>query len=174
MKVAGKVNVLLLMGTVKYYANWKKQRTLKYKYGHQLKLSLQVYEQKAEGFSQMLTGKPTKQKSQSRRMKTAEKKRGSPTLRSACQRYLKRLHLSFLVNESRNYEGGGHLVRSFMYWMVPGGRVCSVRVLLTAMVILHGIVGSFLIKLPISASKGRWPPSCSVTLTPFSHCQNQR
>lgn len=61
-----------------------------------------------------------------------------------------------------------------MCWMLPGGRVCGVRVLLTAMVILHGAVGSLRIKLPISASKGRWPPSCSVTFTPFTHCKRWR
>lgn len=60
-----------------------------------------------------------------------------------------------------------------MCWMIPGGRVCRVRVLLTAMVILHGIVGSLRITLPISASKGRWPPSCSATCTPFTHWKEE-
>lgn len=64
-----------------------------------------------------------------------------------------------------------YLVLSFMYLMDPGGRVSRDRVLLTAMVILHGWVGSLRSKAPISASKGRWPPLCSVTFTPFTHCK---
>lgn len=64
-----------------------------------------------------------------------------------------------------------HLVGSFRCWMVPGGSVSRVRVLLTAMVILHGLDGSARSKLPISASKGRCPPSCTITFTPFTHCK---
>lgn len=69
--------------------------------------------------------------------------------------------------------GCSYLVRSSMCWMIPGGRVSRVRVLLTAMVILHSAVGLLRIILPISASKGRWPPLCSVTFTPFTHCKIQ-
>lgn len=48
-----------------------------------------------------------------------------------------------------------YLVTSLKCWMVPGGSVSRVRVLLTAMVILQGMLGSLRSKLPISASKGR-------------------
>lgn len=67
-----------------------------------------------------------------------------------------------------------YLVTSLKCWMVPGGSVSRVRVLLTAIVILHGMLGSLRSKLPISASKGRWPPLCSVTFTPFTHCNPKR
>lgn len=67
-----------------------------------------------------------------------------------------------------------YLVTSLKCWMVPGGSVSRVRVLLTAMVILHGMLGSLWNKLSISASKGRWPPLCSVNFTPFTHCNPKR
>lgn len=67
-----------------------------------------------------------------------------------------------------------NLVRSFMYWMVPGGSVSRVKVLFTAMVIRHVLPGLWRRTPPTSASKGRWPPACSVILTPFTHCNMGR
>ncbi len=63
------------------------------------------------------------------------------------------------------------LVRSFMYWMVPGGSVSRVKVLFTAMVIRHTLPLVCRSTPLMSASNGRWPPTCSVTLTPFTHCE---
>lgn len=61
------------------------------------------------------------------------------------------------ANRMIHYESGdkGYLVRSSMCWIIPGGSVSRVRVLLTAMVILHATVGSLRMTPPISASNGR-------------------
>lgn len=57
--------------------------------------------------------------------------------------------------------------------MVPGGRVLGVSVLLMAMVMRQEDRGPLWTSLLISASKGRWPPSCSATWTPFTHCRHR-
>lgn len=60
-----------------------------------------------------------------------------------------------------------------MYWMEPGGSVWGVRVLLRATVMRHREPGLPCTTLLMSASKGRCPPSCSTTCTPFTHCKEK-
>lgn len=70
-------------------------------------------------------------------------------------------------------QGAAHLEVSILETMVPGGKVLGVSVLLMAMVMRQEDRGPLWTSLVMSASKGRWPPSCCATWTPFTHCRHR-
>lgn len=50
----------------------------------------------------------------------------------------------------------------------------GVSVLLMAMVMRQKDRGPLWTSLLMSTSNGRWPPSCSATWTPFTHCRHRK